>query len=112
MQLARRVIAKAGEQADCLHCCKAAHQAAHRAEYTLCGAVVAIIRIMRVANEAAVAGAVGVIAGEGADLAVELADSSADQRDFCGEAEVIDDQPRSEIIAAVDHYVDIFQDFG
>ena len=112
MQLARRVFAEAGEQTDCLHRGKAAHQAAHRAEYALCRAVVAIIGVVRVADEAAIAGAVGMPAGEGTDLAVELTDGGTNQRDLSRKAEVVHDQACGKIIAAVDNDVNVCQDFG
>ena len=112
MQLARRVVAEAGEQPYRLHRGEAAHQAAQRAEYALRRAVIAIIGVVRVADEAAVAGAVGMPAGEGTDLAVELTNCCTDQRDLSRKAEVVHDKACGKIIAAVDNDVDICQDFG
>ena len=111
MQLARRIIAKSCEEADRFHRGKASHQPAHRTQYALSCAIIAVIGVMRVANEAAVAGAVSVIAGEGSNLAVKLADRGADERHACGEAEIVYQQPCAEIIAAVDNNVDACQDF-
>ena len=86
-----------------LHRGKAAHQPTHRAEHALRGAVIAVFRIMRIADEAAIAGGILAPAHEGSNLAVELADRGADQGDaLCLKAKVVYDQARGEIVAAVD----------
>ena len=107
MQFARRIIAEAGKKADCLHGGEAAHQAAHRAKYALCCAVVAIIWVMRVTDETAVAGAIRMPPGKGAYLAVKLTDGGADQWYPRGDTKVVDDQASRKIIAAVDYDIDI-----
>jgi hypothetical protein len=105
MQLARLRIAKAREHADGLHSGEAAHYAAHCAQYALRGAIVAIIGVMRIAHETAIARRIILPSGKRADLAVKLADSGADKRDSCGEAQVIHNQARREIVAAINERV-------
>ena len=52
VELARRIVAEARHHADDLHRRETAHQPDHRAEHADFGATVAIVGVMRVANEA------------------------------------------------------------
>ena len=104
--------AKSSDYADCLHRGEAAHQANHRAEDTDFGAAIAVIGVMRVANEAAVAGLIGLPSTKRTDLAVELANRRRNERHARGDAQVIDDQPRRKIIASVDHDINTVEQRG
>lgn len=112
MELARLRLTKAGEHADGFHRGKASHEATHRAENALGRAIIAVIGVVCVADKAAITGRIRHPAREGTDLAVELANCGAYQRDFGGKAKVIDGKTRREIITAVDNHIDAGQDFG
>lgn len=73
MQLAGRIVPKAGNDTDRLHRCKTAHQTDHRSKHTNFGATVAIIWIVGIANEAPVAGLPVFPAAIRANLAMKLA---------------------------------------
>jgi hypothetical protein len=95
--------AKPSDHADRLHRGEAAHQADHRAEDADFGAVVTVVSIMGVTNEAAVAGLIGFPPTKRAGLAVKLADSRRNERHPRRDTQIIDDQPRRKIIASIDH---------
>ena len=102
MQSALLGLSKTRQRSDGLRRSKCAHYAAHCPQNALRGAIIAVIRVMRIADKATIARRVGLPSGKGANLAMKLANSGADQRHFGGKAKVVDDQARGEIIAAVD----------
>ena len=104
--------AKSRDHADCLHRGEAAHQADHRAEDTDFGAAIAVISIMSVTNETAVAGLGVLPPAKRADLAVELADSRRNERHPRGDAQVVHDQPCRKIIAPVEYDINAFKQCG
>ena len=102
MDLARRLAAEADDLPDRLQRRPAAGDPRHRAEHAQLGAIVAILGVEGVADEAAIAGPVRLPAAPGADLDLEHADRRRDERDAQRRAGVGDDQPGREIVAAVD----------
>ena len=84
----------------------AAGEPGHRAEHAELGAGVAILGVERVADEAAIAGLVGLPAAKRADLRLELADCGRDQRHLGGRAPVGHGEPGGEIVAAIEHQID------
>ena len=106
MQLTLLRLSKACQRTNGLHRGKGSHQAAHRAKHALRGTVVAIIGVMRVADEASITRRIILPSGECTNLPVKLANRGADQRHFRGKAQIVDDQTRGEIIAAVDDDID------
>ncbi len=104
--------AKSSDHADCLHRGEAAHQADHRAENADFGAAITVVGIMRVANEAAVAGLVRLPPTKRADLAVELANRRRNERHARCDAQVIHDQPCRKIIAPVNHDINTVKQCG
>ena len=62
-----------------LHRGEAGGPACHRAQHSVFGAGIAIVRVKRIAHEAAVAGLVGAVPGKGAHLALKTADRSGEQ---------------------------------
>ena len=75
--------------------------AGQRAEHAQLRAIVAIVGVERIADEAAVAGP----AAEQADLPLELHCGGGHERDAEPHAGIADRQPGREIVAAVDHQV-------
>ena len=104
-QAAGDVLADADDGADRHQRREAADGRRQRAEHAQLGAGVAIVGIERVADEAAIAGLVRLPAAEQRDLALELGRRRGDQRDAERVQRVADDQPRREIVAAVDDQV-------
>jgi len=104
--------AKSSDHADRLHRGEAAHQADHRAEDADFGAAITVIGIMRVTNEAAVAGPIRLPPVKRTNLAVELADSRRNERHSRGDAQLIHDQPCRKIIAPVDHDINAVEQCG
>lgn len=109
MELACLGFAKSGQHPDRLHRGEAAHQADHCAQDADFGAAITIISIMRIANKTAVARLAILPAAKRADLAVELANGGRNQRHLRRNAKIIDDQPRREIVAAVNHDINPFK---
>lgn len=112
MQLALLWLSKARQRAYRLHRREAAHKPAHRAQNALCGAIVAIIGVVGIADETAIAWRVCLPSGECANLSVKLPNRGADQGYFGRKAQVTDDQARGEIVAAIDHNIDARQYVG
>ena len=112
MQSALLRLSKARQRAYRLHRPKAAHKPAHRAQNALCGAIVAIIGIVGITNEAAIAWRVCLPSCECANLSVKLPNRGADQWHFGRKAQVIDDQARCEIVAAINYNIDARQYVG
>src|SRR4029079_18362249 len=79
----------------------AAHGGSEGTEHPELRAIIAIVRVEGVADEAAVAG----LSPEQADLSLELNRRRGKQRNAKADARVADCQPRGEIVAAVDHEV-------
>ena len=104
--------AKSRDHADCLHRGEAAHQANHRAEDANFGAAITVVSIMRITNEAAVAGLVRLPPAKRTNLAVELANRRRNERHTRADAQVIDDQPCRKIIAPVDHDINAVEQCG
>ena len=104
--------AKSRDHADGLHRGEAAHQANHRAEDADFGAAITVVGIMRVANEATVAGLGFLPPVKRADLAVKLANRRRNERHPRSNAQVIDDQPCRKIIAPVDHDINAVEQCG
>ncbi len=84
---------------------EAADRRGEGSKHALLGAGVAIVGVERVADEAAVAGLVGLPAAEEPDLALELHRRGGHQRNAKASERIADDQPRREIVAAVDDEV-------
>ncbi len=78
----------------------------------MCGAIVAIIGVVGITDEAAIAWRVCLPSGECANLSVKLPNRGAHQRHFGRKAQVIDDQARHKIVAAIDHQIDARQYVG
>ena len=107
-QLARAVLAERDELAHRLDRGEAADHAGQRAEHALVRA--ADVRPVGIAaDEAAIAGFSGIPPAIHGELALELSDRRRDQRHACRQRRVGDDQPRREIVAAVDHHVDALE---
>ncbi len=104
--------AKSSDHADCLHCGEAAHQANHRAEDADFGAAIAVVSIMRITNETAVAGLGFLPPAKRTNLAVELANRCRNERHPRSDAQVIDDQPCRKIIAPVNHDINAVEQSG
>ena len=85
MQLASHILAKARNDPDRLHRGEASHHAAHRAQHANLAAIIAIIGIMRITDETAIARRIFPPASEGTDLPVKLAYGGADKRDLRGQ---------------------------
>lgn len=100
------VLAETGDHADRFHRRETAHQPDHRAEHANFAAIVAIIGVERVADEAAVAGLVRFPAAEGAELPLELPDRRRNQRYMVFHRKVRDQQAGLVIVAAVDDRVE------
>ena len=109
VQLAFLVLTKAREDTDRFHRSEAADKAAHRPQYALRGAVVAIVGVMGITDEAAVTGRVVLPSCEGANLAMKLPNGGADEGGLCRQAKVVDDQAGGKIVAAVDDDIDAVQ---
>ena len=109
MQLALLRLSKACQRTNGLHRGKGSHQATHRAKHALRGTVVAIIGVMRIADKATIARCIIQPSGECTNLSMKLANRGANQRHLRGKAQLVDDQARGEIIAAVDHDIDALQ---
>ncbi len=103
--------AKSRDYADRLHRGEAAYQADHRPEDADFGAAIAIVSVMRVANEAAVARLACLPPAKRTNLAVELANRRRHKRHLRRDAQLIDDQPRRKIVASIDHDINAVEQF-
>ena len=101
MQPARLILTDSDDPIDRQHRREAPDTGGERSEHAELGAIVAIVGVERVADEAAIAGP----RTEQANLSLELNGRGGQQRNVEFDTSVADGQPGGEIVSAVYHQV-------